>query len=79
MSESVFPQTKDSDGMYCRQEGGLTKRELFAAMAMQAYVRTPIRAAEPEDMAKTQGEYWAENAVYCADALLAALKKGDEG
>ncbi|MFT3994763.1 MAG: hypothetical protein QM660_10675 [Dysgonomonas sp.] len=47
---------------------GLTKRELFAAMAMQGYITdpnsTPSRAAV--------------FAVKCADALLAELNKGKE-
>lgn len=45
---------------------GLTKRELFAAMAMQGWL-AGISDAEPELMAK--------DAVAYADALLAALSE----
>ncbi|QDY48762.1 hypothetical protein [Stenotrophomonas maltophilia] len=45
---------------------GLTKRELFAAMAMQGF------ASDPD---ATGLEMLAESAVDWADALLAALEK----
>jgi hypothetical protein len=45
---------------------GLTKRELFAAMAMQGMLGDPERGGPPVD--------YAHGAVECADALLTALK-----
>lgn len=45
---------------------GITKRELFAAMAMQGYIARAL-PGEPA--------YWADLAVKCADALLAELAK----
>ena len=49
---------------------GLTKRELFAAMAMQGLLSTETRFQEVDTM--------AEAAVGAADALLAELAKGGE-
>lgn len=48
---------------------GLTKRELFAAMAMQGEL------AAARDF-KPAPEYVAEIGVRCADALIAALERG---
>ena len=45
---------------------GITKRELFAAMAMQGAISRGHSG---------QPEYWAEVAVRCADFLLAELVK----
>lgn len=47
---------------------GLTKRELFAAMAMQGYITDPNSSPNRA----------AVFAVKCADALLAELNKGKE-
>ena len=52
---------------------GLTKRELFAAMAMQGLV-VDSKAALLECQ-----EFVANAAVKCADALLAELAKPREG
>lgn len=48
---------------------GLTKREYFAAMAMQGW----LASYTPAETAKE--EYVAAFAVRCADALLAELEK----
>lgn len=72
--QSVFPQEgelrqyPDRDGVYWTGSPGLTKRELFAAMAMQG------NAANPE-LIGWKGPEFAELAVEMADALLAALAK----
>ena len=65
--DSVHPHTRTvRDGGYMKTitEPGLTKRELFAAMAMQGLCAVPgrfdVRVA-------------ARDAAACADALLAAL------
>lgn len=53
---------------------GLTKRELFAAMAMQGFAANPSCSAN--------GERHVAEAIQWADALLAALaqpKQGKEG
>ena len=47
--------------------GGLTKRELFAAMAMQGICMQGYDGGVPQAV--------ASNAVYAADKLLAALAK----
>jgi hypothetical protein len=57
--EYVFPQTPAEDPNFCRT-GGLTKRELFAAM---------IFAADTEQLLR------AEDAVEAADLLLQHLKR----
>jgi hypothetical protein len=48
---------------------GLTKRELFAAMAMQGMLANHDIGVEPG------GKYFAETAVKQADALLTALDR----
>lgn len=55
--------------------GGLTKREYFAALAMQG-----VCAGEIECNSKISGnpEYTAQFAVQCADALIAELNKTSE-
>ena len=47
--------------------GGLTKRELFAAMAMQGTISRPDGFEKPENV--------AQYAVECADTLLKELAK----
>ncbi len=49
---------------------GLTKREIFAAMAMQG-----LMAARVGSLQQVRDEQYAENAVFHADALLAELEK----
>ena len=53
-----------------KQNRGLTKRELLAAMAMQGLL------ACPEDF---NADYMARTAVACADALLAELENNANG
>jgi hypothetical protein len=62
---NAFPQSKDD--LTIDDEHGLTKREYFAAMAMQALLSDP-------NIATTYSKY-AENAVQAADALIAELNK----
>jgi hypothetical protein len=66
IKNSVFPQNiEHPDGnVTCK---GLTKREYFAAMAMQALLSDP-------NISTTYSHY-AENAVQAADALIAALNE----
>jgi hypothetical protein len=63
-------------------EGGLTKRELFAAMAMQGHLSALAgdnHCSATLQTAKAKGkkvtEFLAETAVQSADALLAELEK----
>jgi len=63
--EYVFPQDRESqyatlDGPKMIREGGLTKRELFAAMIYSNLDNNPVSISE---------------AVSLADALLAELEK----
>lgn len=46
---------------------GLTVREYFAAMALQALI------SRSGGNVKQYSKYWAESAVSCADALILAL------
>lgn len=50
-----------------KQFRGLTKRELFAAMAMQGLLACPEEGLD--------ADYMARNAVTCADAMLAELER----
>ena len=66
------PETPDSHGSY-----GLTKRELFAAMAMQALLGS--RFTWPDGRPVNTGEVRARWAVQAADALIAALNESEDG
>lgn len=72
--DSVHPQTRTvRDGGYMKTiaEPGITKRELFAAMAMQGLASVPAEGGlKPSYIAAD-----AANAVAYADALLAELAK----
>jgi hypothetical protein len=66
--------THDQDGNYVG--GGLTKREYFAAMAMQGVINLGFKADGNADP-----EFTARDAVKYADALIAELNTeggGDE-
>ena len=56
-------------GEHGHRYGGLTKRELFAAMAMQGLASVPLQGESPDSAARSD----ARRAVAYADALLAAL------
>lgn len=63
--------------------GGLTKRELFAAFAMQGLLSAPLSDYDNADTAsmaqykgRLVGEFFAHQAVCFADSLLAELAKG---
>jgi hypothetical protein len=68
--ESVLPQTVAMDGI-SQTVGGLTKRELFAALAMQALV-TNWTALGDYEMGASEV---AVDAVNYADKLLARLEE----
>jgi hypothetical protein len=58
---------------------GLTKRELFAAMAMQGLVTQAVHVIEEHGLTEEQNAgFLAEAAVHYADALLTALEKPRE-
>ena len=72
--QSVHPHTRTvRDGGYMKTitEPGLTKRELFAAMAMQGMLSNPAIC----DMTSGEASQVALWANQCADALLAELAK----
>ncbi len=82
MSESVFPQSErttqlhDGSTLYesfNAPRGGLTKRELFAAMAIQGIItaNVPMPGVSPLDSIKAS----ALAAKMYADALIAELAK----
>lgn len=53
--------------------GGLTKRELFAAMAMQGLAAVPLQGSLPSEAVKSD----AQRAVEYADALIAQLEDNE--
>jgi hypothetical protein len=72
--EPAFPKIKSDNGEYANNsvmsvwsEGGLTKRELFAAMALQGML-------SDSNLTDTF-ENFARNSVKSADALIAELQK----
>lgn len=84
--ESAFPELShnphfaSTDGQCLSMEfgGGLTKRELFAAMAMQGLISNPTAWSNGTSMEPDEASLkaCAEHAVAYADALLAELAKG---
>lgn len=57
---------------------GLTKREYFAAMAMQGFIHCNLHADNSDLSIKTLNEMLAQTSVIAADALIAELAKGKE-
>lgn len=73
--ESAFPmQIHKSQRQECGLELGLTKRELFAAMALQGLL-SDTRIADGFSDIKKFKEHLAGASVGYADALLAELAK----
>ena len=74
---SVFPfvQSMSSGGTF--EYMGLQKRELFAAMAMQALLTNPTTKVSPGP-GYTQEQALMAVALKCADELLAALQVSHE-
>ena len=77
---SAFPilsllQSRDGD-YSLEQEGGLTKRELFAAMVFQQFLHGAV--LPPGFDASEQLKLAAQRSIECADALIAALEKTND-
>jgi len=70
--KSAFPLPKDRDEHPFRN--GLTKREYFAAMAMQGLIAAPI-AYILNDKKATSIQDMTTVAIECADELLKQLEK----
>ena len=68
ISQAFASIAVDKDGTY--GDPGLTKREYFAAVAMQGMIASGILAHD--DSAPSDAATWA---VECADALIDALNK----
>ena len=79
--ESAFPsyefEVLENVGIKVHSGGGLTKREIFAAMALQGLL-SDTRIADGFSDIKKFKEHLAEASVGYADALLAELAKGKE-
>lgn len=77
MTETVHPdefETRFQNGQVdISRSGGLTKRELFAAMAMQGVLSGPFATQLGKGDAISVNA--AGLAVECAEALIAALKE----
>lgn len=57
---------------------GLSKREHFAALAMQGLLALPERPLESDSEPQELAPYYAQAAVIYADALIAALNANPE-
>jgi len=73
-------QNEDTEGKHDnvvpRWNGGLTKREYFAAMAMQGLLALPTPMTKVEGVSDlTSAERWAKLSLLMADALIAELGK----
>ena len=64
-------EVQNLDGSWTLASEGLTKKEYFAAMAMQGIVGSALDA---DDLAGL----WAKNAVKCAEALITALNESEQ-
>lgn len=83
MSDRNIPNDEKSlpwvqAGNWSDKYGGLTKRELFAAMAMQGWLAGCENAYSEFTAPGTNTHVAAESAVKFADALLAALDVSKE-
>ena len=67
-NDTAYPETRKKDNAYSA-EGGLTKREYFAAMAMQGMFTNELLAGSEENV------HIAKDAVNAADALISALNQ----
>lgn len=72
ISESVFPNKTEYRGEYV-QGFGLTKREHFAALAMQGMISS-LPASSPENLLEAPKNVALWSLMF-ADALIAALNK----
>jgi hypothetical protein len=68
--------TRDGDCFSTEYRDGLTKRELFAAMAMQGLITSSEKFWVADGEQATTPEHFARIATMYADALLAALATG---
>lgn len=78
--QPAFPVTGNMiDGKtgypYSVSSEGMTKREYFAAKAMQAFIGSDWREVDGESMKDFNYDTYAEWSVKAADALLAELSK----
>lgn len=74
--ESAFPMLDHNGNNLVMREPGLTKRELLAAMAMQALIsKAPLENLDIEDPGHLPQEI-ASGAVDYADELLKELVRG---
>ena len=65
--DSTYPSTSSDDN------SGLTKREYFAAIALQGLL------SNPEEYARTNNQDVARKAVFFADKLIAELNEQKDG
>ena len=65
-NESIFPKPINNNNQFVHVQGGLTKREIFAAMAMQAHL-TGATVYNGKELAKMS--------VKNADTLIKELEK----
>jgi hypothetical protein len=76
--QPAFPQTIDDMGTIRSATSGLSRRELFAGMAMQALLMHGEAriCRHPSHAAETNAQVIADSSVFMADALLKQLDGG---
>ena len=67
----VVAEAQNLDGSWTLASEGLTKKEYFAAMAMQGIIYSDSSTDYLTGL-------WAKNAVKCADALITALNESEQ-
>lgn len=82
-NEPVFPfhslAHTDANAPHAYIGGGLSKREYFAAMAMQGVVHSWQQMGVDPTIEKRMANQIASRAVEFADALIAELEKSGKG
>lgn len=74
-SQPAFPSSRVEEHVSAKvaYNEGVTKREIYAALAMQGYLASHRLLAEPD--VETHDEFIARRSVESADALCEALAK----
>lgn len=76
--EPAFPHPEHwhvDDQAIHKLKGGLTKREYFAAMAMQGFCANSFYVDNVQGHHKKMAVHIAEDAIMCADALIKELER----
>lgn len=77
-NDSSYPNMPVYDGIHRLSEHGLTKREYFAAMALQGLLSNSYNDGATQPLSTASHDQIAQMAVSSADALIAELNKPTE-